>query len=149
MKQVTLYRVILTRESNKRYEVDTTFNSSQKAARTLKEVLKIEEWHNERFGIAALNVQNKLIGLHIISEGTVNETAVYTREIATRALLNNASNVIIFHNHPGESLNPSNADIATTKNIKTALDTLNIKLIDHIILTETENYTSFAEKGLL
>jgi DNA repair protein RadC len=148
MKQVRMYHVELVRESSKLYDVDTIIDSSTKAPKVIREVLKVERWHNEKFGVACLDTQNKLIGLHIVSEGTVNEAAVYPREIAVRALLNNATSAIIFHNHPGGSTKPSSADIAATKNIKTVLETLQIKLIDHIIMTETE-YTSFAEKGLL
>ena len=148
MKTVMIYKVELVREKSKRYEIDTVMDSSTKAPKVIREVLQIEKWHNEKFGMACLDNQNKLIGLHIVTEGTINEMAIYPREIAVRALLNNASSVIIFHNHPGESTKPSNSDIEATKKIKQALDTLNIKLIDHIILT-TDKHTSFAEKGLL
>lgn len=148
MKQVRMYHVELVRESSKLYEVDTKIDSSTKAPQVIREVLKVERWHNEKFGMACLDSQNNLVGLHIVSEGTANETAVYPREIAIRALLNNAVSVIIFHNHPGGSTKPSSADIAATKNIKAALETLQIKLLDHIILTDTE-HSSFAEKGLL
>lgn len=148
MKVVRRYRVELVRESSKRYEIDTKIDSSTKAPMILKEVLQIEKWHNERFGMMALDNQNELIGLHIVSEGTISETNVYSREIATRALLNNAVSVIIFHNHPGESLTPSHCDMEATRKVKAALETLGIKMLDHIILT-TESYTSFAEKGLL
>lgn len=148
MKVVRKYRVELVKESSMKYNIDTTMDSSSKVATILREVLRVESWHNEKFGMAALNTQNKLIGLHIVSEGTIGETAIYPREVATRAILNNASSVILFHNHPGGSTKPSMADIAGTKKIKEALDTLQIKLIDHIIITE-DDYTSFAEKGLL
>lgn len=148
MKQVRLYHVELVRESSKLYDIDTTIDSSIKAPAILREVLKIEKWHNEKFGLMALDTQNRLIGLHIVNEGTVNEASVYPREITVRALLNNATSVIIFHNHLGTSEKPSSADITATKSVKAALETVHIKLLDHIILTETSS-TSFAEQGLL
>ena len=148
MKRVTMYHVELVRDSAKLYNVDTVMNSSSKSPQVLREVLNIEKWHNERFGFAALDNQQNLIGLHIVTEGTVNETGVYAREVATRALLNNATSVILFHNHPGSSLTPSQADITATRTVKAALETLQITLLDHIILTTT-SYTSFAESGLL
>lgn len=148
MKRVMLYKVELARESAKLYDIDTKIDSSFKAPLVLRAVLSIEKWHNEKFGMLCLDNQNNLIGVHIIGEGTVNEAAVYVREVAMRALLNNAAQVIIFHNHPAGSLTPSNPDKAVTNKIKTGLETLGIKLIDHIILTHTDSY-SFAEKGLL
>ena len=148
MKQVRMYHVELVRESSKLYNIDTKIDSSVKAPEVLREVLQIEKWHNEKFGFMALDTQNNLVGLHIVSEGTLNETSIYPREIAIRALLNNANTVILFHNHPGQSTKPSQSDITATKLIEKALETLQIKLLDHIILT-TENHTSFAESGLI
>lgn len=148
MKKVTMYHVELVRESTKLYDIDTVIDSSSKAPKILREVLQIQKWHNEKFGMVTLDNQNKMIGLHIITEGTINEAGCYPREIAIRALLNNAVSVIIFHNHPGGSTKPSSNDIAATKNIKAALETLDIKLVDHLILTDTD-HTSFAERGLL
>ncbi len=148
MKKVVMYRVELVRERSKMYDIDTIIDSQTKAVRVLRDVLGIEKWHNEKFGMMCLDAGGKLIGIHIVSEGTLSETAVYVREVAVRALLNNAANVIIFHNHPAETLNPSLPDMQVTKNIKEGLKTLNISLHDHLILT-IEGYTSFAEKGLL
>jgi DNA repair protein RadC len=148
MKRVSMYRVELVRESAKLYDIDTKVDSSVKAPQIIREVLNIEKWHNEKFGILCLNNQNNLVGVHIVSEGTVNEAAVYVREVAVRALLNNATQVIAFHNHPGGILTPSSADKIVTTRLQSGLQTLNIKLLDHIILTHDDNY-SFAEKGLL
>jgi DNA repair protein RadC len=148
MKKVTMYHVELVRDSSKLYDIDTVVNSSIKAGKAIREVLQIEKWHNEKFGMLCLDNKNKIIGVHIITEGTVNESPVYVREIATRSLLNNAVSVIIFHNHPGDDPNPSKADIEVTKRTKEGLKTIGIKLLDHIILT-SEGYTSLAEQGLV
>lgn len=148
MKRITMYHVELVRDSAKLYDIDTEVSSSWKAGKVIREVLQIEKWHNEKFGMLCLDSQNKIIGVHVITEGTVNEAPVYTREIAVRALLNNATSVIVFHNHPGETSNPSRPDIESTKRIEQGLKTLNIKLLDHIILTST-SYYSFRENGLM
>ena len=148
-KRIMKYSVMLVKESNKTYDIDNkTIDSSSKAQHLLKEMLNVSEWHNERFGFVALDVLNRVIGLHIITEGTLSETAVYPREVATRLLLNNAHSCILFHNHPAGSMKPSTADISATKNIKSALETLQIKLMDHIILGENDTF-SFAERGLI
>jgi DNA repair protein RadC len=102
----------------------------------------------EEFVMVALNAQNQVMKTVTISKGTVNETAVYAREVARRALLCNAVAVIVGHPHPGGSLRPSQSDITATKSLADALKSLSIKLLDHIIVTDT-GYMSFAEQGLL
>ena len=148
MKRVTVYKVELVREKAKLYDIETNIKNSQQAPKVIREVLEIEKWHNEKFGMLCLDSKNKVIGVHIVAEGTVNETAVYIREVATRALLNNAVSIIVFHNHPGESTEPSAADVELTRKLKEGLKILKINLLDHIILT-TEEHTSLADKGLL
>jgi DNA repair protein RadC len=148
MINVTKYKVALVRETTKRYGVDKTIDSSSKAQDFLKDVTCYYEWHNEKFGMICLDNQNNVVGYHIIFEGSLSETPVYPREVATRALLNNASSVILFHNHPGNSLTPSQADIQATRNIKSALEVLQIKVVDHLILTD-DSVVSMAERGLV
>jgi DNA repair protein RadC len=103
----------------------------------------------EIFYAVMLNTQNQIIKAVKLFEGTLTETAIYPRELIKEAINNNANAVIVTHNHPGGSLKPSMADINATKNIKTALETVQIKLIDHIICAPYGEYMSFAEKGLL
>ena len=102
----------------------------------------------ECFFLICLNVQNKIICTEKISEGTLDETPVYPRNVVRTALQNNAYSVIIAHNHPGGSLVPSPADTETTHAIKKALDSINIELRDHIIVAN-DNYLSFKDTGLL
>lgn len=102
----------------------------------------------ECFFLICLNSQNRIIHTEKISEGTLDETPVYPRNVVRTALQNNAFSVILTHNHPGGSLTPSEADINTTKTIKNALGMINIELRDHIIVSN-ENYLSFEEEKLL
>lgn len=121
-------------------------DSSSKTGSYFMDVLALKEI--EEFIMVALNAQNQVIKTVTISHGTVNETAVYPREIARRALLCNAVAVIVGHPHPGGSLRPSQSDITTTRTIADALKPLSIKLLDHIIVADT-GYLSFAEQGLI
>jgi len=148
MNSVQRYRVKLIQEDNFPYK-STHCHTSEDTKSILTDILKVHEWHNEKFGIACLSNQNYLIGYHIINEGTIDECGVAIREIALRALLNNAKNIILFHNHPGSSLQPSTADIDLTRKAKEALKILDINIVDHIILTEDGNSLSMAEKGLV
>ncbi|AIL32832.1 RadC family protein [Basilea psittacipulmonis] len=95
-----------------------------------------------------LNASNQLICMQKISFGTIDETAIYPREIIKHALKNHAYSVILAHNHPSGSCTPSLADINITKKIKSTLQLVNIHLLDHIIVTQCEAI-SLAELGHL
>ncbi len=147
MNSIQRYKVQLVQEDNFPYS-STCCNNSEQTKQILRDILKVDNWHNEKFGIVCLSNQNYILGLHIITEGTINECSVFIREIALRALLNNCTNVILFHNHPGETLTPSPADIDLTRKTKQALALLNINVIDHIILTATDA-VSMADMGIM
>jgi DNA repair protein RadC len=149
MKRVVKYSVQLIRESENDYNIDTVLDASNKTKDFIYEVFQTEKWHNERFGVICLDNQNKVIGTHIVTEGTIDEASVHVREIAIRTLLNNAPSVILFHNHIGNSQKASQADIDSTSRVKKALKTLDIRVLDHVIITGNGNHLSMAENGLL
>ena len=93
-----------------------------------------------------LNTQHNVVGCFEVSRGTVDESAIYPREIATRALLTNAKAVILAHNHPAGATNPSKADMDVTEKVKNVLTLLGINLLDHIIVAHDKTY-SMAENG--
>ena len=95
-----------------------------------------------------LNQSNELLHTVELARGTINETTVYTREVAKTALKYHAASIILAHNHPGRSAMPSNADIKFTDHVKSALNLLDIRLLDHFIVT-TESITSMAELNLI
>lgn len=102
----------------------------------------------EAFFIICLDAQNRVNFSDLVHEGTINEAPVYPRILVEIALRHKANSVILAHNHPGGSLNPSRADIEATNNIRNALEAISIKVIDHIIVCG-EKYYSFAENGRL
>lgn len=102
----------------------------------------------EVFYVICLDAQNRVNYAAMVHEGTINEAPVYPRLIVETALRHQANSVILAHNHPGGSLQPSRADIEVTKKIITALSAISITVVDHII-TAGDKYFSFAEKGLL
>lgn len=95
-----------------------------------------------------LNARNQLIKSKTISIGTLNESLVHPREVFAPAIKNHAASVILVHNHPSNSLKPSNQDIKITKNISQAGNILGIEVVDHIILAKIGK-TSLKEKGYL
>jgi len=102
----------------------------------------------EAFFVLCLDAQNRVNYAALVHEGTINEAPVYPRLIVEAALRHQANSVILAHNHPGGSLQPSVADIDVTKKIVIAIEALSIKVVDHIIAAG-DKYYSFAEKGLL
>lgn len=102
----------------------------------------------ESFFILLLNRANNTTGFAKISQGGTAGTCVDIKIIAKYAVDSLSPNVIICHNHPSGNKQPSDADINITKRIKDALLLLDIKLIDHIIITENDFY-SFADNGNL
>ena len=102
--------------------------------------------HRELSYLVLLNRANRVLGVHKLSEGGTSGTVVDIRLIFQVALKTNASSIIISHNHPSGTLEPSKQDISLTKKIVEAGKILEIPLLDHIILT-SEGYYSFGDNG--
>ncbi len=103
---------------------------------------------DEEFKTIFLDNRNQLLATETLQIGTVNKSVVYPRKIVERALYHHAVSVIIAHNHPAGTLKPSKDDSTVTKAIKDALRTVEISLLDHIIIGNND-YFSFNEKGLI
>lgn len=104
--------------------------------------------HMESFKIILLNRANKVLGVSLISKGGVAGTVADPKIIFQIALKANASSLILAHNHPSGNTKYSTQDMALTKKLSSAGDYLDIKVIDHIILSDSD-YLSFADEGLL
>ncbi len=102
----------------------------------------------EAFFVICLDTQNRVNYAALVHEGTLNEVPIYPRLIVEAVLRHQANSVILAHNHPGGSLNPSQEDIEITEKIKAVLDSLSIKVVDHIIVAG-DKYTSFRERKLI
>lgn len=102
---------------------------------------------DEEFKTLFLDSRNQIIAVETLKTGTVNRSVVYPRKIVERALYNHAAGVVIAHNHPAGTLQPSQDDIKITNAIKTALETVDIVLLDHIIIGGN-GYFSFKANGL-
>ena len=108
----------------------------------------IGELQHEEFWIIYLNNSNKVIQKDQLSKGGITGTLVDVRLVLKKALEVGAIGLILAHNHPSGTLNPSEADKNLTNKLKTAADSLDIKVLDHLIITE-KAYFSFADEGIL
>ncbi len=100
----------------------------------------------ESFFILLLDNSNHTIGYAKISQGGITGTVVDVRIVAKYAIDSLATSIILAHNHPSGTLKPSRADIAITEKLKKALQLLDVKVLEHIILTEN-SYYSFMDNG--
>lgn len=103
---------------------------------------------HEQFYIVLCNRANHVIKVECISQGGISGTVVDIGQILKRVTLNNASAVILAHNHPSGNLKPSEADNNVTKRTKEALKLIDVVLLDHLIITQ-ESYYSYADEGNL
>jgi DNA repair protein RadC len=104
--------------------------------------------HHEEFWVLFLNRANKVIGFQQLSVGGLNGCVVDVRHLFQAALLSNACGLIVCHNHPSGNTQASEADIDITKKIRQCGDLMDIKLLDHVILT-SDSHKSLAEEGLI
>lgn len=106
----------------------------------------IGELPHEEFWILYLNNSNKIVMKSQLSKGGITGTVVDVRLVFKKALENNAVSIIVCHNHPSGILQPSDADKQITEKLKEAGKNLDIRLLDHLIITE-KGYYSFADSG--
>lgn len=104
---------------------------------------------HEVFVALWLDAQNRLIASEELFRGTLTQTSVYPREVVKRALAHNAGAVILAHNHPSGLAEPSHADETLTSALKQALALIDVKLLDHFVVTSGAAPLSFAERGLI
>jgi len=108
----------------------------------------LRDHHHEVFAVVFLNRANKINHFEIISSGGITGTVADPRIILKKALEEDAVSIILCHNHPSGNLRPSRADELLTVKIKEAANYFDIKVLDHLIVSE-EGYYSFADEGVL
>ena len=116
----------------------------------VKEFLRLKLAHlgHEVFAVLFLNAQHQLVELEEMFRGTLTQTSVYPREVVKRALELQASAVILAHNHPSGVAEPSRADEYLTQTLKAALQLVDVRVLDHLVVGRA-GVVSFAERGLL
>lgn len=110
--------------------------------------LQLADRPHEIFAVLFLDVQNRVIEFKEMFRGTLTQTSVYPREVVIEALACQAAAVILCHNHPSGVAQPSRADEMLTSTLKAALALVDVRVLDHFIVTRT-CVVSFAERGLL
>ncbi len=102
----------------------------------------------EQFVVMYLNQANKILGVYKLSKGGITGTVADVRLILATALKAAACSIILCHNHPSGNLKPSNADIDLTRKIKEAAELMEIRTLDHLIISPENKYYSMKEEGI-
>lgn len=129
--------------------VDYSISNSRKSFE-----LMLEHWDKniiemqEEVKVILLNRKNKVLGIYSLAKGGITSCVVDVRIILSIALKTLSTGVILIHNHPSGSLNPSREDKKITEQLKKSFEIMGIELLDHLIVTKN-GYFSFADEGLL
>lgn len=133
-----------------RHEVDVPFNSAIRSSNDAADILKayIGDCDREHFVAVMLDTKNKVAAINTVSIGSLNSSIVHPREVFKAAILHNSNCILLGHNHPSGVLTPSSEDLITTNRLVDAGNILGIKILDHIIVSESD-HLSFLDKGFL
>jgi len=136
--------------SRRHLESTLTRGDALTDAATTKQYLqqRLRAYPHEVFACLFLDTKHRMISYDELFSGTIDSASVYPREVVKRALEHNSAAVIFAHNHPSGIAEPSQADHNITQTLKAALDLVNIRVLDHIIIGDGET-VSFAETGQL
>ena len=143
--QGTLQRRIALRRLTQR-NGKLLLNTPNRTARYAELLLRQET--NERMFVLCLSAQRTLLSARPVGSGSLSELTIYPRTIVELAILQHAHSVILVHNHPSGDPTPSQADADTTESIRTALESIHVPLLDHIIVGDGYLY-SFAAQAVL
>jgi DNA repair protein RadC len=110
--------------------------------------LRLAEYRNEVFGSLFLDNRHRIIAVRELFQGTIDGASVYPRVVVQQAMEVNAAAMVFFHNHPSGVAEPSHADEAITRRLKEALALVDVRVLDHFVVSGGES-VSFAERGLL
>ena len=145
-KYIPVYHIELVRDRVIKVEPRPAIHNSDDVVAILRDELLHAD--REKLISLMLNTKNVVIGLDVVSVGSLSASIAHPREIFKSAILKNAAAIILVHNHPSGDPSPSGDDIHLTERISKAGEILGINLLDHVILGELGNY-SFANAGRL
>jgi DNA repair protein RadC len=145
--RIGVVTIQLVKERSVTYEAERLIRPEQ-AANAFRALVGHPD--REIFAILILDGQNRVVSIHKVSEGSLNQSIVHPREVFKAAILANAAAIIMAHNHPTGDPTPSREDIEITRSLREGGELLGIKVLDHVIVdTESERMMSFTSQGLM
>ncbi len=144
---IPVYQVRLVRETSLSWEQPSIRSSADAAALFQQYLADVDREH---FVVALLDQKNKVIGIHTVSMGSLTASVVHPRETFKTAILANAAAMVLGHNHPSGTPEPSREDRRLTARMVEAGKLLGITILDHVIVGDgSTRYYSFADQGVL
>ena len=149
-KFISTYRVALVRDRHLPFE-QCRLSNSQQAQPIIRKLIETHgQSDREQFCVLLLNAKNEIVGLNIVSTGTVSAAQVCPREVLKPAILASSSAIILSHNHPSGDVQPSPEDLAITEKIVQACHLVGIQVHEHIIISMFDDqYYSMADNGII
>ena len=138
---------VARRYLHQRLQEKKYLHSSQHVAEFL--IHSMRDLKHEAFMAIFLDSAHAIIKAQVVADGTISSNTIYPRELVKKALKHNAAAMVVAHNHPSGNLNPSPQDHRLTKTLYLACSFMNIKLLDHFIVGQSDTTYSFADQGLM
>ncbi len=150
-KNITYYSISLVKEKASRIEFGAInqIKSSVDCHRALQNIFNLSSSTQEKFVMLALDTKNQIAGAFTVHIGTTNSSIVNPKDVFQRAILTNATSIIVCHNHPSGNPQPSPEDILITTRLADCGQLLGVEVLDHIIIGDDNSYVSMKEKGYL
>ena len=145
--RVTKYRLALVREGSIPTTWDKTVREAGDVARLMAPLLA--DLDRETFWVVMLDGKNRVIGVNLVSIGTLNAALVHPRELAKALILANSASAIVVHQHPSGCAEPSAEDTALTRRLCEVGDLIGVRILDHLVLGHDGAYVSLAERGII
>lgn len=148
IRKVSLVKVWTVMEEAESRKIDSP-ELARDFWRANVEAMPIFDSHKEHLAVLLLNTRYHLTAFNLVSIGSLNESIAHPRDIFRPAVVAGAFALILMHNHPSGDPCPSQADHSLTRRLIEAGETLQIKLLDHVIVGEGQKYFSFKEAGVV
>jgi len=145
--RVTKDRLALVREGSIPTAWDKTVREAADVARLMAPLLA--DLDRETFWVVMLDGKNRVIGVNLVSIGTLNAALVHPRELAKALILANSASAIVVHQHPSGCAEPSAEDTALTRRLCEVGDLIGVRILDHLVLGHDGAYVSLAERGII
>jgi DNA repair protein RadC len=145
--RVTKWRVALVRDGCIPTTWDKTVREAGDVARLMAPLLA--DLDRETFWVVMLDGKNHVIGVNLVSIGTLNSALVHPRELAKALILANSAAAIVVHQHPSGCAEPSAEDTALTRRLCEVGDLIGVRILDHLVLGHDGAYVSLAERGII
>jgi len=145
--RVTRYRLLMVKDGS----ITTTWDRQVRQSKDVADLMSplAANLDREHFWCLLLNGKNVLVGVNLVSVGSLTAALVHPREVFKPAILGNAAALLLVHSHPSGDPTPSAEDLALTKRLSEAGDLVGIRVLDHIVLGHDGAFCSLADNGQL